>query len=84
VTQPESQPLATAEKRGVQVVINDKKYRFEFHDVTGRQIKERAGIPLTYSLYKRHPGENEPIGNDERVELHEEEHFFSRPPSNVS
>lgn len=68
----------------VEVVINDKRYRFETNRTTGRLIKEKAGIPLNYSLYRRRPGENEPISNDEEVHLHEHEHFFSRPPSNVS
>jgi hypothetical protein len=35
-------------------------------------------------LYVRREGENEPIRDDEEVHLHEGEHFFSRPPSNVS
>ena len=64
---------------GVEVVINDKHYRFLDDDVTGRHIKEKAGIPLDYSLYRRHHGENEPIGNDEQVELHNGEHFFRGP-----
>jgi Multiubiquitin len=72
------------EHRPVTVIINGTKFVFITDDVTGRQIKEKAGIPLDYSLYLRHPGDNEPISNDERVELHEGEHFFSRPPSNVS
>jgi Multiubiquitin len=72
------------EHRPVTVIINGAKFVFMTDDVTGRQIKEKAGIPQDYSLYLRHPGDNEPISNDERVELHEGEHFFSRPPSNVS
>jgi hypothetical protein len=72
------------EHHPVEVVINDKKYAFEHHVRTGREIKEKAGIPLDYSLYRRSPGQNEPISNDEDVTLHNGEHFFSRPPSNVS
>jgi len=70
--------------RPVTVVINGARVTFPTDDVTGRQIKEAGGIPLDYSLYLRHPGDNEPISNDEPVELHEGDHFFSRPPSNVS
>jgi hypothetical protein len=72
------------EHEAVEVVINDKHYRFATDDVTGRQIEEKAGIPADYSLYRRHHGENEPIRADEEVELHDGDHFFSRPPSNVS
>ena len=72
------------EHRPVTVIINGTSYEFATDDVTGRQIKEKAGIPLNYSLYLRRPGGNEPISDGERVELREGEHFFSRPPSNVS
>jgi hypothetical protein len=57
---------------------------FEHHHRTGLEIKEKAGIPADYSLYRRMPGDNEPISNEETVDLHDGEHFFSRPPSNVS
>ena len=72
------------EQQPVTVIINDTRVTFPTDDVTGRRIKEAGGIPLNYSLYLRHHGDNEPISNDERVELHEGDHFFSRPPSNVS
>ena len=72
------------EQRTVEVIINDKRYRFDHHLVTGRQIKEKAGIPDSYSLYLRRPGDNEPIADDEEVTLREGDVFFSRPPSNVS
>lgn len=76
--------LEGTEHGPVTVVINDTRVTFPTDDVTGLQIKEAGGIPQDYSLYLRHPGDNEPISNDERVELHEGDHFFSRPPSNVS
>lgn len=72
------------EHEPVNVVINDKHVRFPDDDVTGRQIKEKGDIPLDYSLYRRHHGANEPISDDEHLELHDGDHFFSRPPSNVS
>ena len=71
-------------QRAVEVIINDKRYRFDHELVTGRQIKEKAGIPDSYSLYLRRPGDNEPIADDEEVTMHEGDVFFSRPPSNVS
>jgi hypothetical protein len=76
--------IPAREQRAVEVIINDKQYRFDHHMVTGRQIKEKAGIPDSYSLYLRRPGDNEPIADDEEVTLREGDVFFSRPPSNVS
>lgn len=72
------------EPRHVKVHIDGKLYEFDKDDVTGREIKLKAGIPDNYSLYRREAGANEPIADGEAVELHEGEHFFSRPPSNVS
>ncbi len=72
------------EHRGVDVFINGDRYHFDSDDTTGEQIEKKAGIPADYSLYLRREGENEPIRPDEKVELHHGEHFFSRPPSNVS
>ena len=68
----------------VEVFIDEKPYRFELRDVTGREIKEKAHVPDNYSLYLRREGSNEPIADDEKVQLHQGEHFFTRPPSNVS
>lgn len=71
-------------QRAVEVIINDKRYRFDHDVATGRQIKAKAGIPDSYSLYLRRPGDNEPIADTEEVTLREGDVFFSRPPSNVS
>jgi hypothetical protein len=68
----------------VHVVIDDRPYVFETDDETGLEIKTTAGIPDNYNLYRREHGANEPISNDERIELKQGDHFFSRPPSNVS
>ena len=84
MTQPAVPTTAQATERDVHVVIDEKPYVFETHDVTGLQIKATAGIPENYSLYRREHGANEPISNDESVELKQGDHFFSRPPSNVS
>ena len=69
---------------GVDVFIDGDPYHFDSRRTTGRKIKEKARIPDDYSLYLRREGENEPIRDDEELDLHEGEHFFSRPPSNVS
>lgn len=72
------------EPHHVQVRINGTEYQFDTDDVTGRDIRQRGGIPDGYSLYRRRHGSNEPIADDERIELRSGDDFFSRPPSNVS
>jgi hypothetical protein len=72
------------ESETVQIFVNNKKVSFGADDVTGAQIKSAAGVAADYSLYRRVKGSNEPIGDAERVDLEEGEHFFTRPPSNIS
>jgi hypothetical protein len=62
-------------------VIVQNRYTFDTPIVTGRQVKERANIPAGFSLHRRASGGNEPIRDDQPVELHDGDHFFSRPPS---
>jgi hypothetical protein len=76
--------VAADAERAVEVVINDKRYRFDHDVVSGREIKRKAGIPDADSLYLRRPSENEPIADNEEVTLRDGDVFFSRPPSNVS
>ena len=65
-------------------VIVQNRYTFDTRRVTGRQIKQTAGIPLGFALYRRARGENEPIRDDAQVELRNGDHFFARPSSNAS
>lgn len=64
--------------------IGSKLYEFDTDAVTGADIKAKASIPTDYSLYRQSHGSNEPIADSETVSLHNGDHFFSRPPSNVS
>ena len=57
------------------------RYTFDTDLVTGRQIKETAGVPARFTLYRRTPSGNEPIPDEAQVELHNGDHFFARPPS---
>jgi hypothetical protein len=65
-------------------VVVQNRYTFDTHRVTGRQIKEKASIPLGFALHRRTQGGNEPIRDDAQVELRNGDHFFARPSSNAS
>lgn len=74
-----------APKIRITVVIQNH-YTFDTEVATGKQIKESANIPAGFALYRRNRrmhGGNEPIRDDDSVELHDGNHFFARPPSNV-
>jgi hypothetical protein len=40
-------------KSFAEIVVNDKRCRLGTDDVTGPQIKEKAGLPLAYYPYRR-------------------------------
>jgi hypothetical protein len=62
----------------ISITVNDQ-YRFDTPAVMGRQIKERAGIPADFALYRRTRGGNESIRDEDPIELHDGDHFFARP-----
>jgi hypothetical protein len=59
------------------------RYTFDTEVITGRQIKETAGVPEGFALYRRVQGGNERIADDEQVELRSGDHFFARPSSDT-
>lgn len=70
----------------VEVDSKNKHVQFESSPVTGRQIRERAGAPLTDDLTRlvhgKPTGGN--IGLDDLVEIHDGEHFIALPTGTVS
>ena len=65
---------------GVRITVTvANRYTFETDLVTGRQIKETAGVAPNFALDRRTPAGNEPIADDVQIELHSGDHFFARP-----
>ena len=63
----------------IRVTVVANRYVFDTEVVTGRQIKERANLPEGFALYRRTRGGNESIRDDDKVDVHEGDHFFARP-----
>jgi hypothetical protein len=59
------------------------RFTFDTDVVTGRQIKEKAGAPQGFALFRRAQRGNEPIADDDQVELRGGDHFFARPSSDA-
>jgi len=70
----------------VEVNGRNKQLQFEFSPVTGRQIREAAGVPLTDDLTRlihgKPSGGN--IGLDDLVDIHSGDHFIALPTGTVS
>jgi hypothetical protein len=48
-------------------------------NATGRQIREVAGIPDGFVLFRCAAGAPEPIPDDQLVEVRDGDHFFAQP-----
>jgi hypothetical protein len=70
------------------VVVIDKhdKRHIKFHTdvVTGLEIKTRAGVPPENDLAIKRHEKLELITNDEKVPIHDGEHFHVFPPGTIS
>lgn len=69
----------------VEMNKNDKKkVEFDTDDVTGLQIKQKAGVPTEYDLARRQGQKLELVTNDQTIEIKNGEHFVALPPGTVS
>jgi hypothetical protein len=69
----------------VEVSKTDKR-KLEFHhaEVTGKEIKDRADVPLDSDLARRVEGKLELVTNDETVTIKNGDHFVALPPGTIS
>ncbi len=67
------------EKHETTIYVNNQPFKTAEHELTGAQIKALAGIPPEYELFRVEGQNSIPVGNDERVRLHENEHFRAIP-----
>jgi multiubiquitin len=84
ITQNEKDQESPGHEGPVTVHINGQAHTFPTDEATGAQLIAAAGASSDYSLYLKEHGANEPIPASEQVELNPSQHFFTRPPSNVS
>jgi hypothetical protein len=61
-----------------------KKLEFDTDEVTGRQIKEKGGVPLQDDLARRRGEQLELVTNDEVIRIKDGEHFVALPPGTIS
>jgi hypothetical protein len=61
-------------------VMIESRFVVETGPATGRHLKERGGVPVDFALYRRARGGNEPIHDEDVVEVRNGDHFFARSP----
>ena len=69
----------------VELNKNDtRKIEFDTDDVSGLQIKQKAGVPTDYDLARRQGQKLELVTNDQTIEIKNGEHFVALPPGTIS
>ena len=68
----------------VHITINGKKVVAPDDELTGRQIKELGGVNPSNRLFREinEEGDDQPITDEQIVELHPEDEFYDMPPGN--
>ncbi len=59
--------------------INDRTVTTSAHELSGAALKQLAGIPPDYELFRVVGSNTVPVANDETVHLHEREEFRAIP-----
>lgn len=60
------------------------KVEFDTSEVTGRAIKDRAGVPLDHDLARREGQKLVLVTNDETITIKNGDHFIALPPGTIS
>lgn len=60
------------------------RLEFDMNQVTGRVLKERAGVPLDNDLARRRDQKLELVTNDETITIANGDRFVSLPPGTIS
>ena len=68
----------------ITIFVNDKPVEFETRKVTGLEIKTKAGVPVDSTLFELRGANRVPIGDNEQIEIHEDERFLDVPGGTVS
>ncbi len=68
----------------ITIFVNDKPVVFETRKVTGLEIKTKAGVPVDSTLFELRGVNKVPVGDNEQIEIHEDERFLDVPGGTVS
>ena len=75
-TEPKTKPVT--------IFVNNKKVELPDHKTTGQQIKEAAGVPLDFTLYRKKGNHLDEVENEKRITVHKGEQFVAVSGQDVS
>lgn len=67
------------EKHEITIFVNNQPFRTWAHELSGAEIKALAGVPANYELFEAKGKETVPVGDSEKIHIHNEEHFRAIP-----
>jgi hypothetical protein len=67
------------EKHEITFFVNNKPIVTRLRELSGAAIKQLAGIPADYELYRVRDNDSEPIADNQLVPIREDEHFRAIP-----
>lgn len=61
------------------IFVNNKPIETTEQKLTGSQIKELGQVPADYELFEVKGDHTVPVGNEQKVEIHNNQHFRAIP-----
>jgi hypothetical protein len=68
----------------VTILVNNNEVQIPDKDTTGQEIKEKAGVPLDFTLYRKQGDKLDEVKNEDAVKVHEHENFVAVSGQDVS
>lgn len=68
----------------IHIFVDHQKIEFETNHVTGREIKERANVPLEHDLAWKVGPNLELVTNEQTIIIKVGDHFYVLPPGSIS
>lgn len=75
---------AEPKQKTVTIFVNNNPVELPDRDTTGQEIKEKAGVPIDFTLYRKRGSNLEEIQNETTLKVHEREHFIAVSGQDVS
>jgi len=64
----------------VRIFMNDKPFELPAGQYTGLELKQKTNVPTSDLLYRIEGTTRHEIGDNQRLEIHNDEHFVAVPP----
>jgi hypothetical protein len=71
--------MSQSKSKALKLFVNNEAFEVSESGMTGRELKQLAGVPGDYELFQVRGNETFPVGNEEELRVHEHCHFRAIP-----